>query len=1133
MDDDGDSGTAPLRSVPYYTRLQSRPRYGLQMGHTSARVENLNDTNDAGDNGQSLKPSLPFARIATLNIQAGHGAAAWNLQAVAEDADLMKLDIIFVQETKIRNEKHASSAGHFDIIASETSRNNKGGVAIFIRRVAGDDMGWTCEDAKVYDTNVVAVTFVSGRFRRRLVGVYLSPSEIDGDTWNGLSLACQEAKDPIWIIGDLNVNLHSTQTSRLDLALNENSSTRCAEVKAFVASWGCENFGHTKLQRKRTGVWSWRHRRTIDGSKMTIKSVCDFICGPRTDPVRSYRTRSTTNVRTDHRMVYVDLLIRPKEHQRYMRGRKKFPFLRGPDLDVDLEYFELLKLQEAQQRDLRKAKPSWISEEAWNAIRLRNNVVREHLDPNNNRRKRQLKRHIRRLLKRDRLKKMDDDAKLIEETMGNNCTKEGFQILQKWYKRRAGVRLPMSRRVLTNVATEWSNLYSEKVLAKPMFPLDASMDLNFVIPDDPLTVQEIRTAAKRMKRNKAPGTSQFRADTIIGWARADPSTTEADCFNRLASLCQKIFQTGRVPKRMKEGILVLLPKNGMKNEFRGITLLDCVYKLISVCMNERAKEVIKWHEGIHGFRLQRGCQTALFEAKKDMSTREEAGRTYHQIFLDLSKAFDTVDRRRLLTIMSCYGFGFRAMRFFTNCWEGAFVAPRAGGVYGPRVTVRAGVRQGDVISPLLFNLMVDAILRYTDREKPDLLARVQTIFYADDGRLGGEEADKVQEVMDFVADLFERMGLEVNTSKTVSMTNRLRFRQMNIAFSAKARAQLHEPAYRERWQAFTECEICGKILQRRSLRRHCLHCHPEIPTVHDHPGLWSPEPGRQQHEGFTVYWDRDEETGTNLCLSCPHDTCMSTRFKSPAMLYRHWSVAGHGESLKVMDRRGDTPIDVSFRHQCPKCLLWMRNPVPPLHAETKACRDNTARRMAKIQQSRHNLEMQRSPFKSKGGAHLKRVNNFLYLGRTLEAANDDTLAVQRGISKAKKKWAEIRRVLSRVPIRAKTFVRFYKAIILNVLLYGSETWRVSKQCLDSLEAFHNKCVRTMSGQPFKRTVVDGEAQWIRPSISPLLTKLNLKTPEEYIAVRKSRLEASYGRGNLIERGLVSLKSYVLKRKLFL
>jgi endonuclease/exonuclease/phosphatase family metal-dependent hydrolase len=424
--------------------------------------------------------SPSVAQIASINMQSGHGAAAWNLQVVAEDAELMKLDIICMQETKITNKKHASRAGNFDIIASESSTNNQGGVAFFIRRSTdGLEYGWSCEDPKIYDTKVVVVKFVLGKFRRRLVGVYLSPREIEDVTWDGMQRACEEATDPIWFLGDFNVDLQSSQ-----------------------ASWGCDNFAHTKIQRRSTGVWTWRLRRSIDGESITIKSVCDYILGPKTDPVTLFHTRRTTNIRMDHRMIYVDLKLRPAEHMEYLRGRKRFPFLKGPTSDVDREYLELLSLQAELNVDRRKQQPGWISDDTWKCIQLKNCVYHDQPSETRMRRKSQLKRHIRRLLKRDRMKRMEEEAELIEQAMAGNDTKMGFQALQKWHKRRGGVKLPMSHKQLTRVSDEWTELYGWRTMPRPMFSLDASIAMHFEVRDDALTNDELRQAGKRMKKGK-------------------------------------------------------------------------------------------------------------------------------------------------------------------------------------------------------------------------------------------------------------------------------------------------------------------------------------------------------------------------------------------------------------------------------------------------------------------------------------------------------------------------------------------------------------------------------------------------------------------------------------------------------
>jgi exonuclease III len=1109
----------PLDSTTGTTTTTTSPTYT-----PTARCPGQDQTERSHVPANSTKPR--HCRVATINIRAGHGTAAHNLQAVAKEGDEKQLDIICCTETKISSSRHATHAGSFSIFASETSTQNRGGVAFFVRQQADDGsaLPWSAEDPKVYETNVVGVTLVTGTLRRRLIGVYLSPSEITEETWAALRKACDEAVDPVWLLGDFNADLHSIRAERMNAAMGNSTDTRSAEIQAFVASMGCEDFARTKLERRRTGVWTWSMKRMVDGVRKHVKSVCDYILGPIKDPVSKHRVRCTTLIQTDHRMVYADLRCSAKEHREYLRGRKRFPGLRGPKSAIDIEYAELVELQERQQQQIRKARPSWISEATWALIRAR----QAGGNGNDTDRPRRLKRAIRRMLKADRMKRFDAEASLIEAAIEGNRTKEGFQMLSKWYKRAAGVQLPMSHQRLSTVSTEYTALYAAHTPTKPMFSLEESISKNFEVADGPLSSDEIRAAAKRMKAGKAPGPNRFRSDTVRRWAHAEEGTTDAACFDKLAGLCQKIYASGEVPMAMRQGTLVLLPKPG-KDEFRGITLLDVAYKLISSCLNARAQRAISFHDGIHGFRSGRGCQTALYEAKADMDAREAAGRPYHQIFLDLSKAFDTVNRERLLIIMRAYGFGPRSMRFFEQCWRDAFVAPRAGGVHGPRVPIGAGVRQGDVISPLLFNLVVDAILRLTDRLKPHLRERVQKVFYADDGRTGGEDATEVQEVQDVIDDLFERVGLFVNTSKTVSMTNALRFRPTQLHPAAVLRAQLGRPEYQKRWLAPTECPVCEKALQNRALRRHCLHAHPDRPDTHHHPRLWTPLVDRgDRPTEFTAHWNAVD--GQPCRITCPDPDCAAASFTSPSELRIHWALKMHEGTLRVFDNRGDVPVESVAPHQCPRCKVWRKSPASHSHFQSKLCRELTDKRRATDRAAFQAEEQQRSPFKHKGTA-LTKVSQFPYLGRTLTATNDDTLAVQRNIAKAKAKWAEMRRILGSKPIRPATFVRFYKAVVLNVLLYGAETWKVREQTAETLEAFHNRCVRTIMRQPVRQELIDGEQVWIRPPIQPLLTATKLKPLAAYICARKANLTASYGGRRPADRVDLSDKSYVLKRRL--
>jgi hypothetical protein len=93
-------------------------------------------------------------------------------------------------------------------------------------------------------------------------------------------------------------------------------------------------------------------------------------------------------------------------------------------------------------------------------------------------------------------------------------------------------------------------------------------------------------------------------------------------------------------------------------------------------------------------------------------------------------------------------------------------------------------------------------------------------------------------------------------------------------------------------------------------------------------------------------------------------------------------------------------------------------------------------------------------------------------------------------------------------MKMKTYVRFYKAIDLNILLYGSRTWLVKQHTLDAMKSFNNKCMRTISGQPIRRQVVNGEELWIRLSIGPLLEMTKLKTLIKYKVIVGWTMEQS-------------------------
>jgi hypothetical protein len=143
---------------------------------------------------------------------------------------------------------------------------------------------------------------------------------------------------------------------------------------------------------------------------------------------------------------------------------------------------------------------------------------------------------------------------------------------------------------------------------------------------------------------------------------------------------------------------------------QGIVLLEVCYKVISTIIVMQIESGIKWHPGIHGFIHKRGTGTCILEAKLRMQLASYLCQPLFQIFLDLSKAYDNLDHEHIMSLMEAYGIGPHTQLIINALWEHELMVPKSADCFGIPFHPTRGVRQGDVISPLLFNIAVDAVL---------------------------------------------------------------------------------------------------------------------------------------------------------------------------------------------------------------------------------------------------------------------------------------------------------------------------------------------------------------------------------------------------------------------------------------
>ena len=153
--------------------------------------------------------------------------------------------------------------------------------------------------------------------------------------------------------------------------------------------------------------------------------------------------------------------------------------------------------------------------------------------------------------------------------------------------------------------------------------------------------------------------------------------------------------------------------------------------------------------------------------------------TLYFIFLDLRKAYDNVDRERLLEILEGYGVGPDVLGLFKFYWDYQRCVAKWGKYHRETFFPYCGATQDGVTFPTLFNVLVDTVVRKWWADVMDEMATVNSglqgddvgcmssLFNANDGAIGSKDHEWLQNATQHLCNLFrDCTGLKPNIEKT-------------------------------------------------------------------------------------------------------------------------------------------------------------------------------------------------------------------------------------------------------------------------------------------------------------------------------------------------------------------------------
>ena len=197
-------------------------------------------------------------------------------------------------------------------------------------------------------------------------------------------------------------------------------------------------------------------------------------------------------------------------------------------------------------------------------------------------------------------------------------------------------------------------------------------------------------------------------------------------------------------------ILVLIQKGTTTTI--GIVLLETLWEVVEAMIDTRLRFSLHMHDVLHVFRSRRGTGTAITELKLSQELASMYQDPLFLVFLDLRKAYNTVDRDRLFSTLEAYGAVPHMCGLLETFWDFHQVVPRQNGFRKPAFPVTRGTMQCVIVYLTLFNVVVhNAIITWLYMTVEDqkvaqdrlgeTIRRCVLFFYADDGMIGSRNSD--------------------------------------------------------------------------------------------------------------------------------------------------------------------------------------------------------------------------------------------------------------------------------------------------------------------------------------------------------------------------------------------------------
>ena len=255
-----------------------------------------------------------------------------------------------------------------------------------------------------------------------------------------------------------------------------------------------------------------------------------------------------------------------------------------------------------------------------------------------------------------------------------------------------------------------------------------------------------------------------------------------DILDILTHIVNQSLCTGIFPDSLKVAKITPIFKKEnphITDNYRPISLLPAISKIFE---KVAYKQVYAYfiendllYDSQYGFRKLHSTELAALEITDRISTQLDQGKLPLAIYLDLSKAFDTIDHRILLDKLDYYGIKGTSLTWFKSYLSNRKQYVEYNNTTSSFADVTTGVPQGSILGPLLFIIYMNDIAHVTDKFHSILYADDTSLieplctFNADINRNSSSLSDAINNELNLITDWLALNKLSLNAKKTKMM----------------------------------------------------------------------------------------------------------------------------------------------------------------------------------------------------------------------------------------------------------------------------------------------------------------------------------------------------------------------------